>query len=228
MMFYVLIPTYKSSNFLNKNLESILNQNIENLKIIVGIDGCIEKYDYIKEIEYYYSNENVGTYIMSNSLIKLVPNQTDNIIMFDSDDYMPSNFLKPCIDYYSKLPKNSILKLNLKNCYDNNFFNLGKLQHGIKTIITTKFVFSSLGGYGSHRVAQDTFFAIRAKRKYKIYQNLSLPYFIRIVRPESLSQAKDTKYKSNNRTIACEESNKKIKNNIIIEDFVSVELNKKE
>lgn len=223
MMFYVLIPTYKSSNFLNKNLESILNQNIQNLKIIVGIDGCNEKYDFIKEVEYYYSNDNVGTYIMSNSLIKLVPNETDNIIMFDSDDYMPNNFLKPYIDYYNKLPKNSILKLNLKNSCDNI---LGRLQTGIKTIITTKFVFSSLGGYGPYRVAQDTFFTIRAKRKYKIYQNLSLPYFIRIVRSESLSQAQETKYKSNIRTIACEESNKKIKNNIIIEDFISVKLNK--
>ena len=225
-MFYVVVPTYKSSKFLNKNLESILNQNIPNLKILVGIDGCNEKYDYIKEIEYYYSNDNVGTYIMSNSLLKLINDPNDNVIMFDSDDYMPSNFLEKYIEYYSKLPKNCILKLNLKNCYENNMSNLGKLQPGIKTIITTKFVFDSLGGYGPYRVAQDTFFMLRAKRKYKIYQNLSLPFFIRMVRPESLSQSKDTKYKSDIRIIACNESNKKIKNNIIIENFITTKLEK--
>lgn len=99
----IIIPTFNNVEYLDECLNSVLeagkNKNIE---ILVGIDNCEKTFNYVNSknwdnsIVFYYFENNVGPYVVKNSLIS--ESGSDKIIFFDSDDVMCDNMIDYIFD----------------------------------------------------------------------------------------------------------------------------------
>ena len=98
----VIISAYKASEFIEECLDSILEQQTNfDYEVLVGVDGCPDTLNKIKDILYkykdfnfrfYYFEINVGKYLMVNSMAK--ESIYDNLAFFDVDDIMMNNFIE--------------------------------------------------------------------------------------------------------------------------------------
>lgn len=217
------MSAYKSKRFIKEAVDSVLNQKGNfNLELYVGVDGCQETLDEVKhysgEINLYYSEKNVGTYIIKNSLFKKIEDKNSIIVTFDSDDIMPVNFLV----YYIEMYNDGIVRLSGKNMKGDNQVGLCSPEG---TIITTHKIFSELGGYNPFRVGQDTDL-IRRANKLKIPQKRleNAPRFIRRIHDNSLTQNPDTGYRSEYRKEIINKNNDLIKKKKIIANMETVNI----
>lgn len=94
----IIVPVYNTQDYLDKCLQSIIDQTYKNIEIIIIDDGSsdnsrqiIEKYMKIdKRISYYYQ-VNSGVSVARNNGIE---KSSGNYIAFiDSDDYIDKNFV---------------------------------------------------------------------------------------------------------------------------------------
>lgn len=219
----IIMSAYNSKDFIKEAVDSVLNQQGDfKLDLYVGIDGCKETLNEIKgysnKINLYYSKENVGTYIIKNSLFNKIDDKSSIIVTFDSDDIMPLNFLA----YYVERYQEGIIRLSGKNIKEGKQVGLCSPEG---TIITTYEIFSKLGGYNSFRVGQDTDF-IRRARKLKISQKRlqDAPRFIRRIHDNSLTQNSDTGFRSQYRRDIVNKNNNLIKEKKFVADMETVEL----
>lgn len=107
----VIVPIYNTEKFLRKCIESILNQTLENIEIILINDGSTDNSSSICE-EYsrefpqkirYISNENRGCSATRNLGINL--SQGEYITFVDSDDYIDSEMLQ---EMYHEIKKGNL------------------------------------------------------------------------------------------------------------------------
>lgn len=96
----VIVAAYKAQRYILQCLKSIDSQNPLTgweYEVRVGVDGCKATADILQRagISFHHSKENVGTYIMANSLIALGP--ADMYARFDADDYMLPEYLSTVI-----------------------------------------------------------------------------------------------------------------------------------
>lgn len=99
----IIIPCYNVENYIEKTVDSLLNQTYKNLEIII-IDDCstdntlnkIKKFESIKNIKIYKNTENKGQAFSRNFAMGKVTG--DYIGFVDSDDYIDE-------DFYEKLLK---------------------------------------------------------------------------------------------------------------------------
>ena len=168
-MISVLIPAYNSAKYLEKCLDSITLQTAKTeFEVLVGVDGCIEtlyeaarlmdKYEWL---DVFYCEENMGRYIMTNTLIE--EKLGNKVIFFDSDDIMMPTLFQEVLDckedmmlwkYYSL--RNGVVEPVKHNDYAH-----GVLYMNDKAIKT-------LGGYQPWRCSADTELLTRSK-----YSNLT-------------------------------------------------------
>jgi glycosyltransferase involved in cell wall biosynthesis len=103
----VVIPTYNTSNFLIKAIQSVINQTYKNWELIIVDDGSTDQTRQIVEefqkkdsrIKYFFQN-NKGQGAARNLGIK---NASGNYIAFlDSDDEFFENKLERVISYFKK------------------------------------------------------------------------------------------------------------------------------
>jgi glycosyltransferase involved in cell wall biosynthesis len=103
----VVIPTYNTSNFLIKAIQSVINQTYKNWELIIVDDGSTDQTRQIVEefqkkdsrIKYFFQN-NKGQGAARNLGIK---NASGNYIAFlDSDDEFFENKLERVISYFEK------------------------------------------------------------------------------------------------------------------------------
>lgn len=193
----ILMSAYNSAQYIGEAIESILKQNPKNCKVTlnVGIDGCEETLEAVKEfkdnINLYYSENNVGTYIIKNSLFSTISNKKTLILTFDSDDYMVDGFLYPYIKSY----RDGILRLKCDNIKDGKKISASSPEG---TILTKYEIFNKLGGYNEFRVGQDTDLINRARRMgIDNYRDINLPAFKRRIHESSLTKSVDTGHGSN-------------------------------
>lgn len=101
----VIVPTYNTSKYIKKCIDSILNQTFENIELIVVDDGSNDNTkDIVNQIDdrrlKYIYKENGGVSSARNLGIDL---STGNYIMFvDSDDYIDKDFIEVVYDYATK------------------------------------------------------------------------------------------------------------------------------
>jgi len=231
----VIISAYKSAEFIEECLDSVANQKT-NIKyeILLGIDGCEETLEKVKSImskynnmdfHVYYSEINVGVYLMFNSLIE--KSKYKYFTVFGADDIMLENHLEENIKY-----------LNLYNCvitrginFENNIdINHGKNHDGI--IILNKKDFLEINGYDEYRCGMDSDLLKRLKKENKKIYKCTINTYKRRIHSNSLTQNKETGYNSdyrnniikiiNNRINTKLESFKCIKIIPIIEDKIIV------
>ena len=107
----IIVPIYNSEKYLEKCLDSLLNQDYDNLEILLINDGSFdgskticEKYAKKAKKIKLYNNKNMGVSYSRNFGLK---NCTGDFITFiDSDDYVANSYIS------------TLVKYQLKNDYD--------------------------------------------------------------------------------------------------------------
>ena len=189
-----IIPTFNNVEYIDQCVKSIknnVNNNLE-IEIIIGIDKCEKTKNFIlntplfNDVELYYFNNNVGPYVIKNTLIKYA--KYDNIIFFDSDDYFLDNVIKDLVD---ELDNNEYVLLKYQNIKDGVVRKASNL-YAEGVIAFKKHVFLSQNGYYPWRCAADSEFRERSKYNgYSIYKHPKLCFYRRI-HETNLTRSTDT------------------------------------
>lgn len=198
----IIIPTFNIPNYLIECLESIITSiGNFNCEILVGIDNCENTLNVIKNqkfderINFYYFDENVGPYIIKNSLSKIT--KSDYILFFDSDDIMLEQLIIDVLDRKKDcdIIKPMYLDFNddVKNVnelltYTNTF---GEGVFGVK-----KRLFLYFNGFEGWRCAADSDFMNRLHKNNVNISKTNNIGFYRRVHPTSLTQDNSTSYSS--------------------------------
>lgn len=111
----IIVPVYNSEGYLNKCIDSILNQDFDNYELILINDGSIDSSGFICE-EYakkntkirYIKQENQGHTIARNNGLAIA--KGEYVIFVDSDDWIEPNLLSDC---YSKVKEHGDLDIIL-------------------------------------------------------------------------------------------------------------------
>lgn len=89
----VVVAAYRASKWIDACLRSICEQQLPDdwkLELRVGVDGCEETARHLGR-GFWYSRENIGPYIIRNSLVGEDPG--DALAVFDADDVMLPGYL---------------------------------------------------------------------------------------------------------------------------------------
>lgn len=171
----VILTAWNTQEYIKECLDSIYKQSFfknDNYEVILGIDACEKTLKKVKEIlpEYpnlkvFYFKENVGTYIISNTLATFA--QYKYIFRFDTDDIMMPNAVKELYEYAEK-NKTDMIRGQYRIFYASTGKSVKttKLVHGqmfIKTETLLKF-----GGFRPFKCAADSELALRLKKFIKI------------------------------------------------------------
>ena len=151
----VIVPVYKVERYINKCLDSIVNQTYSNLEILIIDDGspdncgkiCDDYAEKDKRIKVFHI-DNHGVSYARNYGIKYA---TGNLVSFlDSDDYIDNDFYEKImikynesIDFYITNYKKVIKKQEQKCILKNNTNPLLKKEQLYKNILDD----NNIGGY---------------------------------------------------------------------------------
>lgn len=139
MKISVIIPVYNSSKYLRKCLDSVVNQSLKDIEIIIINDGSTDdSKSIIEEYQNNYSNiifinqENKG--IGKSRNIGIEKASGEYITFVDSDDYIKEDMLEVYYEYARKynldLVIGSYIKKNNKKevVFENNKFKTGNVK----------------------------------------------------------------------------------------------------
>lgn len=131
MKFSVLIPVYNVEDYLERCLDSILNQNNDDYEIIIIDDGSTDKSGILcdaykkqypeKIIVVHKKNE--GLMLARRDAIRLA--KGEYFIFLDSDDYVSNNLLSTIDEAITETNADMII-YNYCKFYDNNYKNIEK------------------------------------------------------------------------------------------------------
>ena len=186
----IIIAAYNAEKYILDCYESVKNQipvpGYE-IDIRVGVDGCQKTADVLRreKIPFYWSEKNVGAYIMRNSLMAI--RQADCYSIFDADDVMFANYISSTLS----LNADAIMSAKI-NCNENLKPIQGARIGKGGAITFTHRVLDSLGGFYGVRVAADTDFMFRCiDAGYEIME-IKEPLYYRRRHPNALTKKSDT------------------------------------
>ena len=186
----IIIAAYNCDKYIIDCYNSVKNQiPLEGweYEIRIGVDGCHKTADVLRKnnISFYYSEKNVGAYIMRNSLIYLKP--ADVYSYFDADDVMFPEYIS------KSLKGNNAACMSAKiNCNENlKPIQGARIEKGGAITFSHK-ILDSLGGFYGVRVAADSDFMARIRlAEYNIHE-IKEPLYYRRRHSESLTKKSDT------------------------------------
>lgn len=137
----VLIPTYNYGHFIGEAIESVLQQNVADVEIIVVDDGSndntkdvVAKY---KQVKYYYQ-EHKGISAARNLCLSMAKRDNGYIAFIDADDIWLESKLQEQLNYFDKNPDCDIVFTHYKNEFmDLSVANNETAQHEYNVV--TKF-----------------------------------------------------------------------------------------
>lgn len=217
----IVISAWQVQDFIEECLDSILKQkhfNFNQLEVIVGIDGCKQTLNKIKEIQGKYTNlnlrvywfkKNSGTYITTNTIVSMA--RFNNILRFDADDYMLDNMIHKIM---AEDQNYNVIEFKLIN-FDNNTKEVieTKISEGCRFF--TKELLMSVGGYMPWRHSADSELLIRTKSVVKKIR-INEPLFMRRIHSNSLTQTPKTCLGSKNRMEYRKLMTKNLENGIVV------------
>jgi len=203
----VIIAAYNCPEYIMDCYNSVKNQlPLEgwNYEIRIGVDGCQKTADVLikNKIPFYYTQKNVGCYIMRNSLIYL--KKADAYAYFDADDVMKPDYLKASLICIEAMMLHEKTKTGFKD-HKIHCVMTGKYQtdHKLNAIKTSKperggaitfshYALEKVGGFYGARCACDTDFMLRLDMAgIKIYE-INEPLYYRRRHAGSLTKRADT------------------------------------
>ena len=220
----VIISAYKSVDFIEECLDSVTNQKTNfKYEVLLGIDGCEETLEKVKTIMYkyldidfhvYYSEENVGVYLMFNSLIE--KSKYNFFTVFGADDIMLENHLDENIKHINNCDYIITKGVDFENSVVSSY---GKNHEGV--IFLNKQNFLNIGGYDCYRCGMDSDLLKRFRlqnKNIKIYWNPNITYKRRLHKNNLTRVFKygyNSEYRTNIKKIIEKREIYKIKYNII-------------
>jgi teichuronic acid biosynthesis glycosyltransferase TuaG len=103
----IILPNYNSSEFIDKTIQSVLNQSFANWRLIIIDDFSniktrrkIKKYEKLKKIKIYWLKKNRGAAYCRNLAIN--KSNSKYLAFIDSDDIWEKNKLKLQVQYMKK------------------------------------------------------------------------------------------------------------------------------
>lgn len=189
----VIIPTYNNVKYIDECINSILESGKNNdIEILIGVDACEKTIEHIKNktypkfVNFYYFKENLGPYLIKNSLVKIA--NSKNIMFFDSDDIMTEPTIEGVIE---KLKTFDLVRMKYQR-YINNKPQDNKNLFGEGVFSIKKSIFLEMNGFEPWKVAADSDFMGRIyKRRPRIYHTQKTSFYYR-QHSESLTKRKDT------------------------------------
>lgn len=132
--------------------------------LLIGVDYCKETADLFdrEKIPYYYPAENVGLFVMINSMIK--DNPADIYALFDSDDIAYPDYLQNVIPMVEKY---GFTRAAFTPC-DSNMKPIDAPRPLAGRIAVSDIIYQHLGGFYPYRAYCDTDFAHRASKLLQI------------------------------------------------------------
>lgn len=186
----IIIPAYNCPEYILQCYESIKKQipvpDIE-IDIRIGVDGCKNTSAALKGIKHYYSYNNVGAYIIRNSLMKLSP--ADYYLYFDADDTMSPIMIKRCLENIQTgivMPAKIQCNQNMIPIKKNPIIESGG------AMCFTHNVLEAVGGFCPVRCAADTDFMYRIGMAGFDIHEIPEPLYYRRRHTESLTKKSDT------------------------------------
>ena len=186
----IIIAAYNADKYILDCYNSVKNQiPLEGVEyeIRLGVDGCQKTADVLRKnkIPFYFSEKNVGAYIMRNSLIYLSP--ADYYSYFDADDTMFPNYIKTVLS----LNADAVMTAKI-NCNENlKPIQRSRIESGGAITFSHK-ILESLGGFYGVRCAADTDFMYRlGMAGYSIF-DINEPLYYRRRHSQSLTKKSDT------------------------------------
>jgi len=103
----IILPNYNSSEFIDKTIQSVINQSFENWRLIIIDDFSdiktrrkIKKYEKLKKIKIYWLKKNRGAAYCRNLAIN--KSNSKYLAFIDSDDIWEKNKLKLQVRYMKR------------------------------------------------------------------------------------------------------------------------------
>jgi len=186
----IIIAAYNADKYILECYNSVKNQiPLEGVEyeIRLGVDGCQKTADVLRKnkIPFYFSEKNVGAYIMRNSLIYLSP--ADYYSYFDADDTMFPNYIKTVLS----LNADAVMTAKI-NCNENlKPIQRSRIESGGAITFSHK-ILESLGGFYGVRCAADTDFMYRIKMAGFEIHEISEPLYYRRRHAGSLTKKQNT------------------------------------
>lgn len=154
----VIIPMYNNEKFIERCLQSIINQSLKNIKILVVDDGStdsssdiiqlyVKKYDNIE----YYSTDRQGPGMARNIGIKNC--FTKYITFIDSDDWIDLNAYKKCLNLLENNPQCDIAVFGVMTEYDSYILSQKRYVYEMPNIIDSNMaltLLTNLQNYSEH------------------------------------------------------------------------------
>lgn len=163
-MIQIITTAFNTEKYIEYFLDSISN----NYEILLGIDNCEKTLKKVKSIwdkysnlKVFFSEKNVGTYILRNTLIK--NSNASNLLFIDSDDA----FINDGVEYLEKNHINKEIVVYPFQYMDqhNNIKNKSPLHVYAKgSFFCKNEIFKKLGGFKPVRHAADGELIDRIKR----------------------------------------------------------------
>ncbi len=148
-MISVIIPAYNSENYIEKAINSVLNQTYQNFEIIIINDGSTDNTEEVikqftdSRIKYIYQ-ANQGVSAARNKAIEL--SDGDYIAFLDADDVWHPEKLQIQLNCFKKNPDINLVYSNIKMIEEStdiefikNFDNFKTRKNLIKNLILTPF-----------------------------------------------------------------------------------------
>lgn len=215
MKISVIIPVYNSSTYLRKCLDSVVNQTLKDIEIIVINDGSTDdSKNIIEEYLCKYKNKNIIFIDQENKGIGKTRNigikkATGEYITFvDSDDYIKENMLE---EYYKYAKKHNfdlvigsyIKKINNKEIiFENNKFKTGNVKTTPQILYLIEYgpwaklykremLINNNIYFDEKRKYEDMPFVSKALLKSKLIGQITEPYYYYIIHNNSETTTMD-------------------------------------
>lgn len=226
----IIISTYKNTQYLEECFDSIIHSSKkQNVEVLLGVDGCLETYNYLKSTEIpsffrvFFFEKNLGPYTVFNTLVKHA--NSDKIVFFGSDDIMMENFVPKVI---KKIKKDNFVKIASINFEDNktpNFNSEILFSDGVIGIHKSNFL--SLNGFEPWVCGADTDFNLRCGSYGLKTSTINEILFLRRIHRNGLTSRTNTGYgsplRSSYNSIISQKENNPILENMITHPFITLE-----
>ena len=198
----IIVTTYNSANFIENCIDSLMNQTVDNIEVIVVDDAStdntvkiLKKYLPIKIIEL---SKNNGTYYARN--IGIAHSSGELITFQDSDDWSHPQRIERQILQLNKNPNivanfSHFFRVDEKTGLPSCRQNYPLLRINLSSMMIRRTILETLGGFnGERRIEsdQDLFYEIVFNYGKDSVGYIKLPLSIGLLRENSLTTAKSS------------------------------------
>lgn len=192
----VIVAAYRATRWITETLASIEAQRPREgweYSLRLGVDGCAETSRFLLRsgVAHWWSEENVGPYVMRNSLIEL--EHASAYAIFDADDVMRPTYLEELLHW---MGKDGIAGAARSQVDETGKLLARRFGYRSGVCVISHPAWAKVGSFRAWPVAADHDFILRARALRVTVQPVNKALYVRRVHAESLTNRKDVGFKS--------------------------------